>query len=65
MKEVKSFLVGGKGKDIIIYNKENYEYIQKIKSNHDYYINGFIQLKKEIILSYGGEGIINIWSFKN
>jgi hypothetical protein len=65
IEESQIFLVGGNSNDIIIYNKENYEYIQTVKSNHDYYINGFIQLKNEKILSYGGEGIINIWSFKN
>ena len=56
------FLIGGFN-DIKIYNSNNFELIQTIKNAHNGYIDGLIQLKNSLIISYGDIGIINIWSF--
>ena len=56
------FLVGGKCKDINIYRSDNYECIQTIQNAHNDNILGFIELKNITIISYGWDGIINVWS---
>ncbi len=59
------FLIGGFEGNIRIYSIYNFENIQNINKTNDGYILGFIELKDETILSYGKEGLINIWSFAN
>ena len=56
------FLIGNYN-DIKVYNKDNYECIQTIKDAHSDYITGFIELKNKIVVSYGYENIIRLWSF--
>jgi len=63
IKEKRIFLIGGKSKDIEIYNSENYQCIQIIKDAHDEEISGFCELNDGRILSYGNDTIIKIWSF--
>ena len=62
IKEKGIFLVGGNCKDFQIYNCDNYQCIQTIDAN-GYFILGFILLKNGNILSYGYDGIVNVWSF--
>ena len=56
------FLINGKSKDIIIYRYDNYECIQIIQNAHDGYINGFVELKDESIISYSWDKKIKIWN---
>ena len=56
------FLVGGNSKDFKVYRNDNYECIQTVDSE-DFFILGFIELKNGNIVSYGHNGIINVWSF--
>ena len=62
IKEKKIFLIGGKSKNILIYNYENYDYIQTIKNAHEDYIIGFIELKNSSIISFSNDNTIKIWS---
>ena len=61
------FLTGGLTEDgnsnIKIFTFENYECIQTINNAHKFLINNFIELKNELIASYGWESLINIWTF--
>ena len=58
------FIVGGKDiYDIIIYNSDNYEYIDTIKNAHDDNIFGFVELKDGRIASYSDDAKIKIWEF--
>ena len=57
------FLVCGESKDIEIYRNDNYECIQRIKNAHDEYILGICELSNGIIVSYGLDQIIKIWTF--
>ena len=63
IKEKRILLIGGKSKDIEIYNNDDYKCIQIIKDAHDEEISGFCQLKDGKIISYGNDTIIKIWSF--
>ena len=62
IKEKKIFLIGGKSRNIMIYNYENYEYIQTIKNVHEDYIIGFIELKNSSIISFSKDNTLKIWS---
>ncbi len=57
------FLVGGVSKDITIYKNNNYQCIKTIKDAHDHYIEGFIELKSGVVISYSNT-IIKIWNFE-
>ena len=50
---------------IKVYNINDYKCIQNIKCAHNGKINGFVQLRKGIIASYGEDNIINIWYINN
>ena len=50
---------------IKVYNINDYKCIQNIKCTHNGKINGFVQLRKGIIASYGEDNIINIWYINN
>ena len=63
IKEKRIFLIGGKSKDIEIYNNDEYKCIQIIKDAHDEEISGFCELKDGKIISYGNDTIVKIWSF--
>ena len=56
-------LIGGGSEDILIYEMENYEYIQIIKKAHDDNIDGFIQKNNNRIISYSNDGKIKLWKF--
>ena len=62
IKEKKIFLIGGKSRNILIYNYDNYEYIQTIKNVHEDYIIGFIELKNSSIISFSNDNTLKIWS---
>ena len=55
------FIIGGWSYDIKIYNSNNYLCIQIIKNAHSHYINGIIELKNKIIVSYGYDKMIKMW----
>ena len=65
IKEKNIIIVGGKSKDIRIYNLYNGELIQIIKNAHENSIYGFVQLKNGMIASYSKDNTIKIWSFNN
>jgi len=57
------FFVGGNSKKIMIYRNDNYECIQIINNEQNKDINGFIELKNDLIVSFSDDNIIKIWSF--
>ena len=59
----KGIFLFGIYRDIIIFRNENYKFIQSIKYAHEDNINGFIELKQDLICSYSNDGSIKIWSF--
>ena len=54
-----------KGKEIKVYDSENYKCIQTINDAHDNIINGFCELKNDYIASYSWDRNIKIWNFQN
>ena len=64
IEELGLFLIGGVSKDIKIYRSDNYECITIIKDAHNDNILGISQLNNGLILSYGKDKIIKVWSFK-
>ena len=63
IKKIGVFLAGGTNNYIKIYKNDNYELIQTIKDAHNDYINGFINLKNDLIASFSYDGKIKIWKF--
>ena len=59
----KLFITGGFSREIKIYNTNNYECIQIINNAHNDEIYGINKLKNDIIVSYGEDKIIKIWTF--
>ena len=57
------FLTGGFSREIKIYKSNNYECIQILNNVHNDEIYGINKLKNDIIVSYGEDKIIKIWSF--
>ena len=62
IKDKKIILIGGDSNNINIYNY-NFECINKIQNAHDKNINGFIQIKNNLICSFSNDGYLKIWSF--
>ncbi len=60
----KIFLTGGKGKEIRVYDSENYKCLQTITDAHDNIINGFCELKSGEIISYSWDRNFKIWNFQ-
>ena len=57
----------GNNKYLNIYNIQNYQLIIKIPHHHieKYGINGIIDLKNGLIVSYSNDNTMNMWSFTN
>ena len=58
----KIFLIGGKNKEIKIYRNDNYECIKIINNCHEGSIFGLLKLNNNVILTYGNDDKIKIWS---
>ena len=58
------FLASGENNNIKVYKTSNFKFIQIIKNAHCKNIIGFIQLKNDLVLSYGMDNELNIWSCK-
>jgi hypothetical protein len=52
-------------KYIIIYNSENYEFIDTTREGYNNNVIGVIEYKMEIIIIYGDDGLIKIFSLEN
>ena len=55
-------LISGESKDLLIYNYNNFEFIQRINNLHDDRISGCIELKNGLIASFSWDKNIKIWS---
>jgi hypothetical protein len=55
----KYILIGGR--NIMIFNINNYDMIQSIK--YEETINGFLELNNDLVLSYDIYGKITLWSY--
>ena len=57
------FLVGGYGKDLLIFRCDNYKMIQKVENAHKQYIEGITELSNGFIATHGWDNNIKIWQF--
>ena len=57
------FLIGDWDSNINVYRNDNYTLEQIIKKAHFDKINGIIQLKNDLIVSFSSDNKIKIWSF--
>ena len=57
------FLIGGKSNNINIYRNDNYKCIQIIQNAHEKDINGFVELKNGLIVSYSYDNKIKMWNY--
>ena len=57
-------IISGESKDLLIYNYNNFEFIQSINNLHDDRIYGCIGLKNGLIASFSWDKTIKIWSLK-
>ena len=56
------FYVAGYGNDIMIYESDNFEYIETMKDAHYKPITGFSLMKNGSLVSYSNDDTIKIWS---
>ena len=63
IREYGIFLANGENNNIKIYKISNFKLIELIKNAHCKNIIGFIQLKNGLVLSYGMDNELNIWSY--
>ena len=56
------FYVAGYGNDIMIYESDNFEYIETMKDAHYKPITGFTLMKNGSLVSYSNDDTIKIWS---
>ena len=63
IKNYNILLLGGKSKDIRIFNSKNGELVNIIKNAHENRIYGFVQLNDNLIASYSKDHTIKIWKF--
>ena len=63
LKNYNILLLGGKSKDIRIFNSKNGELVNIIKNAHENRIYGFVQLNDNLIASYSKDHTIKIWKF--
>ena len=55
------FLCGGNSQDFLIYSTDDYKCIQTINGKHTSFINGFLLINNNQLLSYSDDFTINIW----
>ena len=61
----KNILIVAGSLNIILFKYNNFEYFQKIQNQSDININGLIELKNGLIISYSHNKILRVWIFKN
>lgn len=64
LKNYNIFLCGGNSKNFLIYSTENYNCIQIINEAQNSFINGFLLINNNQLLSYSDDFNINIWKIE-
>ena len=57
----KIFFIGGWSRNLLIFRSDDYKCLEIVNNAHDNYINGFVNLKNNLICSFSADKTIKIW----